>query len=165
MTAQDSRRVYRRRDEGCIKSTHHWGQRKLLLAEMEFLSECEDESDLDTVVVYAGAAPGNHIPLLIRMFSNLIDVWELFDPRPFSWMSTQDNVFQHIDNLSDFNISMLKRKYATWKIILISDIRSADFSRLRYAIRQVCALFFVARRKMTMLFWLICTYRSRGSMH
>ena len=41
----------------------HWGQRKLLLSEIEFLTLYAAPGDL---VLYAGAAPGGHIPYLAR---------------------------------------------------------------------------------------------------
>jgi hypothetical protein len=44
------REKYRRR-KGELKTVIHWGQRKLLLSEIEFLTNCGDQSSL---VVYAG---------------------------------------------------------------------------------------------------------------
>jgi hypothetical protein len=70
---------YRRR-HGEVKSVCHWGQRKLLLSEIEFFSEY-GSSQIPTFVIYAGAAPGHHIPLLADMFPNLHFL--LVDPSPF----------------------------------------------------------------------------------
>jgi len=73
----DPKAEYRRRfTDG--KSVIHWGQRKLLLSEIEFLTHY---SDLSTLVVYAGAAPGSHITMLADMFPkhNFI----LYDPNDF----------------------------------------------------------------------------------
>ncbi len=39
------------------KSVNHWGQRKLLLSEIEFLTLYSEKNDN---VIYAGAAPGTH---------------------------------------------------------------------------------------------------------
>ncbi|KAF4700343.1 hypothetical protein FOZ63_015172, partial [Perkinsus olseni] len=50
------RRVYHRR-ENEDKSTLHWGQRKLLLAELEFLMAYG--SNAAALVVYVGAGPGD----------------------------------------------------------------------------------------------------------
>ena len=51
------------------KPTLHWGQRKLLMSEIEFLSsmyvQCASSLPL---IVYAGAAPGYHIPFLVELF-------------------------------------------------------------------------------------------------
>jgi hypothetical protein len=54
------------------------GQRKLYFAEMHFLTRFARAGDL---VVYAGAAPGIHIGLLIEKFPGLD--WILVDPRAF----------------------------------------------------------------------------------
>ncbi len=53
------RAPYRRRKDE-VKSVIHWGQRKLLVAEIEFLTMYAGtrKSDTPQPVVYAGAAPG-----------------------------------------------------------------------------------------------------------
>jgi len=75
-TAQE--REYKTR-EAEAKTVCHWGQRKLMLAEMEFLTLYYDEA---CTVVYAGAAPGTHMVCLAELFPKLKFV--LVDPRPFS---------------------------------------------------------------------------------
>lgn len=50
-------------------TTEHWGQRKLLLTEMEFLTKYAGEDKY--IVVYAGAAPGSHLNFLASLFPNL----------------------------------------------------------------------------------------------
>ncbi len=47
---------------------HHRGQLKLLLSEIEFLTS---HYRPDATMVYAGAAPGTHLPLLIKLFPGL----------------------------------------------------------------------------------------------
>ena len=69
---------YRRRQHE-VKTVIHWGQRKLLMSEIEFLTLYSRPED---IVVYAGAAPGTHIPFLIDLFPQLSFV--LVDPAPFS---------------------------------------------------------------------------------
>eukprot|EP01113_Clastostelium_recurvatum_P023757 TRINITY_DN2832_c0_g1_i3.p1 TRINITY_DN2832_c0_g1~~TRINITY_DN2832_c0_g1_i3.p1 ORF type:complete len:258 (+),score=73.19 TRINITY_DN2832_c0_g1_i3:51-824(+) len=82
------RTPYQRR-QGEAKTVDHWGQRKLLLSEIEFLSRfasasaagpssSSSSSSSSMVVVYAGAAPGTHIPFLQRLFPRLR--WILVDP-------------------------------------------------------------------------------------
>ena len=71
-----------------IRSTNHWGQRKLLLSEIEFLSifipqlRARQPPPKRIVVVYAGAAPGTHIPYLYDAFDNRSGdlQFALFDP-------------------------------------------------------------------------------------
>ena len=56
------RTPYARR-QGEVKTVDHWGQRKLLFSEIEFLTLY---GHLAKTVVYAGAAPGMHISFLSR---------------------------------------------------------------------------------------------------
>ncbi len=73
-------RDYRRRTND-LKTVLHWGQRKLLISEVEFLTQYV-EPEQETTLVYAGAAPGTHILFLAEMFPTLHFI--LVDPRPFS---------------------------------------------------------------------------------
>ena len=57
----------------------HWGQRKLLLSEIEFLARF---SEPGITCVYAGAAPGTHIPYLTQLFPEVAR-FVLVDPSPF----------------------------------------------------------------------------------
>lgn len=68
------------RRRGERKSTVHWGQRKLLLSEIEFLTLY---SEPGITVVYAGAAPGTHIGYLSRLFPE-VSRFVLVDPSPFT---------------------------------------------------------------------------------
>jgi hypothetical protein len=71
-----------------VRSTNHWGQRKLLLSEIEFLlmfvpqlrARCPPPKRI--VILYAGAAPGTHIPYLFNLFNNKSGDLQfvLFDP-------------------------------------------------------------------------------------
>eukprot|EP00961_Rhodomonas_salina_P002887 39493-Rhodomonas_salina.1 len=58
---------YRRR-QGEEKTVVHWGQRKLLLSELEFLTA---HGAAGATVVYAGAAPGTHTRYLLELFPDL----------------------------------------------------------------------------------------------
>ena len=58
----------------------HRGQQKLLLSEIEFLTMYANKQ---SVVVYAGAADGYHIPLLTQLFP-CVQAWFLWDPAPFA---------------------------------------------------------------------------------
>ncbi len=58
----------------------HWGQRKLLMSEIEFLTL---HATPGCVVVYAGAAPGLHCAFLSDMFPE-VRQFILVDPSPFS---------------------------------------------------------------------------------
>ena len=62
----------------------HWGQLKLFYTELEFLTICLERGyDLsECVCVYVGSAPGDHIPLLEKLFPSLH--WLLYDPAHFN---------------------------------------------------------------------------------
>ena len=126
-SACENRRVYRRRDVGALKSCVHWGQRKLLLSEVEFLTDATRDLGPVDVLVYAGAAPGDHLPILIQMFKGLISNWELFDETPYSWVSDTQNVIQHHQYLDEAGLSYLGAKYMGSQMVFISDIRSSDY--------------------------------------
>ncbi|KAG5466920.1 hypothetical protein LSCM1_01097 [Leishmania martiniquensis] len=71
---------YRSRNKD-IKSAIHWGQRKLLLSEIQLLCMyCRPE--ISYHIVYAGAAPGTHLAFLDEMFASR-HTWELIDPGQF----------------------------------------------------------------------------------
>ncbi|KAG5466379.1 hypothetical protein LSCM4_01529 [Leishmania orientalis] len=71
---------YRSRNKD-IKSAIHWGQRKLLLSEIQLLCMyCRPE--ISYHIVYAGAAPGTHLAFLDEMFA-CRHTWELIDPGHF----------------------------------------------------------------------------------
>ena len=64
----------------------HHGQRKLFIGELEGLTDLMRAADMprgsDQIkVVYAGAAPGHHMPYLARLFPMV--EWFLYDPAPF----------------------------------------------------------------------------------
>lgn len=105
-----------RQDE--VNSTIHWGQRKLLMSEIEFLTIYGEFSD---TVVYAGAASGIHIAYLARLFPN--HKFYLYDPNPFS------PKLRNVQSIRTFNQLFLDetaRQYQGSNILFISDIRTAD---------------------------------------
>ena len=74
---------YRRR-KGEDKTTVHFGQRKLLLSEIEFLTIVFQNLETDNkkiVLIYAGAASGQHIPTLVEAFPFIEYI--LVDPAKF----------------------------------------------------------------------------------
>ena len=59
------------------KTARHFGQRKLLISEIEFLTM---HARFNDTVVYAGAAPGTHIDFLKSIFIDLNLKYVLIDP-------------------------------------------------------------------------------------
>lgn len=82
----DKRQPYYQREEQFIR-TLHWGQLKLFLSELEFLTKViQDANDREIWFIYAGAAPGDHIPYLHSLFPSIH--FELYDPNDFAFEPT-----------------------------------------------------------------------------
>lgn len=98
-----------------------WGQRKLLLGIIEFITTYSNELDDSTEkkVVYVSAAPGTHIPYLAGLFPHLKFI--LYDYRPFDFDSSEiSNVEVNNTTFNDW----IARQYADDNILFICDLRS-----------------------------------------
>lgn len=62
------------------RAGRHWGQRKLLMNEIELLNLHAQD---DYVMVYVGAAPCTHLSIVEDMFCSLRMKYVLIDPAPF----------------------------------------------------------------------------------
>lgn len=111
---ENKRLPYRRRLFD-VKPVVHWGQLKLFLSELQFLSEHGHFSD---TIVYAGAAPGTHIKYLSEMFPK--HKFILWDPRPFNVKGPM------IETHEDFFTDEVAQQYAGKDILFVSDIRTGD---------------------------------------
>lgn len=103
-----------------------WGQRKLLLSEIEFLTLFWNPNLVpNPVVLYVGASPGTHISLLVKLFPQVRE-WHCYDPRPFK-IKQSDKVKLYEKYFTDEDaIKWSDRK----DIFFISDIRSADYTKM-----------------------------------
>jgi SAM-dependent methyltransferase len=126
------RKKYHRRTKE-VKNVLHWGQRKLLLSEIEFLTTFTKNINTDKkiYVIYAGAAPGTHILYLSNLFPMIY--FELYDPRDFSRnLNSQEfgdtnNINTHVQYFTDEIANKWKSNDHLDKLILfISDIRTGD---------------------------------------
>lgn len=111
------------RKEYCPNETHgniHWGQLKLFTSELLFLNHYFDGQVLD--LVYVGAAGGNHISLLSKMFPTLR--FHLYDSAPFSSnLKNNSNIFIYPRYFMDDDVNR-------WKdvpCLFISDIRNMEY--------------------------------------
>lgn len=107
----------------------HWGQRKLHLSEVDFFMSYTNSKDKYTIV-YAGAANGQHIPLLLKLFPNL--VFHLYDPAPFSPVVKNNpeifkiNPYKDSISPSGFFTNEIAAKYVgVENLLFICDIRLA----------------------------------------
>lgn len=104
----------KKRDE--IITVNHWGQRKLLMSEIEFLTLYTDP-DIEKTIVYAGAAPGTHINYLSGLFPACNFV--LVDPAKFL---AEPN--EKITLRNDYMTDAIAKEYSDRNDILyVSDIR------------------------------------------
>jgi hypothetical protein len=109
----------------------HWGQKKLLLSEIQFLTnvckKLNTKSLKDYAVVYVGAADGFHFPILYNLFPELI--WILYDPGKFSkesYMHPQKHKVKIFNQFfTDETIIHAQKNAENRKILFISDIRVA----------------------------------------
>lgn len=108
-----------------------WGQRKLLMAEIDFLTRYYDSFDKNSkkYVLYVGASPGYHINYLIYMFPEIHFI--LYD-KVDSAVVKQQNVEFH-QKYFDNNEA---HKYKNMNLFFISDIRSLTVGKYLDFIRQ-----------------------------
>ena len=107
----------------------HWGQLKLFYTELEFLAICSKYYDMaKCVVVYVGAAPGNHTEFLTKLFPELH--WILYDPAKFFIeRSDKIEIFTGRDGyFTDATVEQVKKNKRTHgkHILFISDIRMGN---------------------------------------
>jgi SAM-dependent methyltransferase len=122
------REVYRRRTNE-IKSVLHWGQRKLLLSEIEFFTMfiLDNPSANNIYAVYAGSAPGTHILYLAKLFPTIH--FELYDPREFSnkLLKNKEMINIHVQYFTDDTArEWVSSDHLDKTILFISDIRTGE---------------------------------------
>jgi len=103
-----------------LKNTH-WGQLKLFISELLFLTNYYDQSEVSDVI-YIGAAPGDHIPILSKLFPSI--TFHLYDKSEF-----RPQVYGN-DKIKIYNKYFDIMDIEEWKekpCILISDIRTVTY--------------------------------------
>ena len=109
------------------KGVQHWGQRKLLLSEIEFLTNHSQDGDL---VVYIGSAGGYHFPIIAEMFKKL--EYHLWDPAFSIDTKLQQYIkWKGIENIkieADYFKDESCERYTNCgkRVLFISDIRIAN---------------------------------------
>ena len=107
---------------GEIKFTLKWGQRKLLISEIEFLSDNLTREEKCTVV-YAGAAHGTHIEYLSNLFPECKFI--LIDPSKFTISESN-----RISIRNEYFTNRTAREFMGKNVYFISDIRSYGFTNI-----------------------------------
>ena len=103
----------------------HWGQRKLLMSEIDFLTRYYDRYDKGKkYLIYIGASPGHHINYLIKMFPDIHYI--LYDVVNTA-VELGDNVEFHRKFFTDEEAE----KYKNMNIFFVCDIRCLDIRRIK----------------------------------
>ncbi len=103
------------------------GQRKLLLTEIYFLNHYWNSAEIPfPTIVYAGAAPGQHIPILSTLFPEI--TFELYDPSDFK-IPPSENTRGKIRIHNEIFTDLIAQQWAGRKdVFFISDIRCTTYS-------------------------------------
>lgn len=105
------------------KTVLHWGQLKLMLSEIEFLTVHAPISGGDVVLVYPGSAGGHHIPFMSKLFPNVKFI--LYDPLPYA-IKPDNKIEIYNEYFTDESAAIIKAKLRNAKLLLVSDIRSNE---------------------------------------
>lgn len=117
--------AYDRTYQGCTNM--HFGQRKLLLSEIQLLTAYYESDDVrdDPIIVYVGAAPGSHLTTLSKLFPRakfiLYDLAR-FDSHLYNNPTMYD--IRHEYFTDDTCIKILKEVDAN-RLLFVSDIRKS----------------------------------------
>ena len=124
----DEQLEYRRRRDD-EKTCVSYGQRKLLLSLVSFLSKYTKNLD-SPILIYVGAAPGVNIGICTNLFPSV--EWHLYDPARFA-ISTdvRRNVFIYQKYFDDETAKYWAERRKGRNLIFISDIRTADYTKAK----------------------------------
>lgn len=105
----------------------HWGQAKLMVCELEFLSRIRNERGgtlANVVLVYAGAAPGHHLSTLLLLFQDLARA-VLYDPQPITaTFSDPSKVVIRRERFDEAASAAVRAEYPDADIVFVSDLRN-----------------------------------------
>ena len=116
------RRLYKPRQNDELRTTMHWGQRKLLMTEIEFLTQYSKLGDL---VLYVGAAPAIHTPILSKLFPTIKFI--LIDPMKFNIRETEN-----IEIRREYFTNDMAKEFIGKDFLFICDIRISNDQKKNY---------------------------------
>lgn len=120
--------IYRRRNNS-EKSCISFGQRKLLLMLISFLTKYLDKTIVNPVIIYAGSAPGFNIGIVSKLFPDVI--WHLYDPASFK-LKRNDKIQLYQEYFTDqIAEGWAEIQQKDKNIYFISDIRTADYTKAK----------------------------------
>lgn len=125
----DQEEEYRRRKDE-EKTSICWGQRKLLLTLVQFLTYFLDfEEYKNPIVLYVGAAPGFNIEIVTVLFPEI--EWHLYDPANFK-VKADKNIHIYQEYFTDKTANYWRDQRRKGKnVYFISDIRTANYLKAK----------------------------------
>lgn len=116
---EDTPSIPYQRRQGEAKTVEHWGQRKLLMSEIDFLTQYIEPGNGYTVL-YVGAGPGRHLDYLMFLFPSVTE-WIFYDPKGLEMFPLTEKTQIHPEYFTDKDAE----GYAKLEnLLFISDIRS-----------------------------------------
>ena len=99
-----------------------------MLSELDFLTTFWDHTTVpNPIIVYAGSAPGIHIPFLAELFPQA--TWHLYDPSPFTIKPTEKiHIYSQLFT-QEVAQSWSEISKKDSNIFFISDIRFSEYKR------------------------------------
>jgi len=125
LNPEDIETPYRRRKDD-EKTAISWGQRKLLITLVQFLTYFWKSQKIpNPIVVYAGAAPGISIAITSLLFPEV--TFHCYDPLPYK-IKANEKIKLYQDFFTDKTAQYWAAKQKeNGNIFFISDIRTADY--------------------------------------
>jgi len=123
-----------------IKDTEncHMGQKKLLFAEIEFLSYVSKFINInDALIVYIGASPGSHINIIRKLFPD--SHFLLYDPLKIVMnfntnVKIHDGKYGYFDDNKCNDVISYKNKINKKYLIYITDIRTRESYKIESSV-------------------------------
>ena len=122
----DGQTPYRGRSDQ-IKTSVHWGQRKLALTTLAMINLFWNPEQIPKLtIVYAGSAPGTNLKFVMEMYPQI--EWHLYDPHPVGFNKEIKAKHQvHV-----FSIPFTNQVAKGWEnrddVFFISDVRTDDIT-------------------------------------
>lgn len=106
-----------------VKIGCHLGQRKLLLTEIQFYNTLRSINNNVKLIIYAGSAPAEHMPVLLEMFPDL--KFLLIDPHFHRIDAEYIGVYQNRKNIDPKDLNLVKK-----------DLKSSNYSKSNNSISK-----------------------------
>lgn len=107
------------------KNNLHWGQRKLFLTELQFLTHYYHMYDSgEKLLLYIGSGPGHHINFLMQFFPDL--TYHLYDKVP-----TKVPPGPNVKIFYEYFTEKHAQRYVNKNVFIVCDIRNLEIATVR----------------------------------